>query len=44
MELRRSHTFLEVKPEDLDGLVTALDGKEAFGKALAPEKARRRRR
>ena len=44
VELRRSHTFLEVKPEDLDGLVSALLGKEAFGKALAPEKARRRRR
>ena len=44
VELRRSHTFLEVKPEDLDGLVYALQGKEAFGKALAAEKARRRRR
>jgi ATP-dependent RNA helicase DeaD len=44
VELRRSHTFLEVKPEDLDGLLSALLGKEAFGKALAPEKARRRRR
>jgi ATP-dependent RNA helicase DeaD len=44
VELRRSHTFLEVKPEDLDGLVSALQGKEGFGKALAAEKARRRRR
>jgi ATP-dependent RNA helicase DeaD len=44
VELRRTHTFLEVKPEDLDGLVSALHGKEAFGKALAAEKARRRRR
>ncbi len=44
VELRRSHTFLEVKPEDLDGLVNALQGKEGFGKALAAEKARRRRR
>jgi len=44
VELRRSHTFLDVKPEDLDGLVSALHGKEAFGKALAAEKARRRRR
>jgi hypothetical protein len=33
-----------VKPEDLDGLVSALHGKEAFGKALAAERARRRRR
>jgi ATP-dependent RNA helicase DeaD len=44
VELRRSHAFLEVKPEDLEGLVSALQGKEAFGKALAAEKARRRRR
>ena len=44
VELRRSHTFLEVKPEDLDGLVNALQGKDGFGKALAAEKARRRRR
>jgi ATP-dependent RNA helicase DeaD len=44
VELRRTHSFLEVKSEDLDGLVAALQGKEAFGKALAAEKARRRRR
>jgi ATP-dependent RNA helicase DeaD len=44
VELRRSHTFLEVKPDDLEGLVNALQGKEGFGKALAAEKARRRRR
>jgi ATP-dependent RNA helicase DeaD len=44
VELRRSHTFLEVKPEALDGLVLALQGKEAFGKVLAAERARRRRR
>jgi ATP-dependent RNA helicase DeaD len=44
VELRRSHSFLEVKPEDLDGLVSALHGKEALGKVLAAEKARRRRR
>jgi ATP-dependent RNA helicase DeaD len=44
VELRRTHAFLEVKPEDLDGLVSALHGKEAFGKSLAAEKARRRRR
>jgi ATP-dependent RNA helicase DeaD len=43
VELRRTHAFLEVKPEDLDGLVSALHGKEAFGKSLAAEKARRRR-
>ncbi len=44
VELRRSHTFLEVKPEELDGLVSALQGKEGFGKSLAAERARRRRR
>ena len=44
VELRRTHVFLEVKPEEIDGLVVALHGKEAFGKALAAEKARRRRR
>jgi ATP-dependent RNA helicase DeaD len=44
VELRRTHVFLEVKPEDVDGLVAGLHGKEAFGKALAAEKARRRRR
>jgi len=44
VELRRSHSFLEVKPEDLENLVSALQGKEALGKVLAAEKARRRRR
>ncbi|MGA8891793.1 MAG: DEAD/DEAH box helicase, partial [Anaeromyxobacteraceae bacterium] len=44
VELRRTHVFLEVKPEEVEGLVAALQGKEAFGKALAAEKARRRRR
>ncbi|MEI6225335.1 MAG: DbpA RNA binding domain-containing protein [Deltaproteobacteria bacterium] len=44
VELRRSHSFLEVKPEDLETLVSALQGKEALGKVLAAEKARRRRR
>jgi ATP-dependent RNA helicase DeaD len=44
VELRRTHTFLEVKVEDVERLVEALQGKEAFGKALAAEKARRRRR
>ncbi len=44
VEVRRTHAFLEVKPETLDALVSALQGREAFGKALAAEKARRRRR
>jgi ATP-dependent RNA helicase DeaD len=44
VEVRRNHTFLEVKPEALDGAVAALNGKDGFGKALLAEKARRRRR
>ncbi len=43
-ELRRTATFLEVKPEALEGLVAALNGKEWNGKPLTAEKARRRRR
>jgi ATP-dependent RNA helicase DeaD len=44
VELRRSHSFLEVNPEALDAAVAALHGK-AFGeKALTAERARRRRR
>jgi ATP-dependent RNA helicase DeaD len=44
VELRRSHSFLEVKPEALDGAVAALHGKDWNGKVLTAEKARRRRR
>ena len=44
VEVRRSHTFLEVKSEALDGAVAALNGKDWNGKALAAERARRRRR
>jgi ATP-dependent RNA helicase DeaD len=44
VEMRRSHCFLEVRPEDAERAVAALHGKEAFGKTLAAEKARRRRR
>jgi len=44
VELRRSHVFVEVKPEAVDGLVTALSGKELLGKTPLVEKARRRRR
>ena len=44
LEVRRSHTFLYVKPEVADGLLQALDGKEWNGKKLGAEKARRRRR
>jgi ATP-dependent RNA helicase DeaD len=44
VELRRSHSFLLVAPEAVDGLVEALQGKEWNGRKLAAEKARRRRR
>jgi ATP-dependent RNA helicase DeaD len=44
VELRRTHCFLEVKPEDLDRAVAGLNGKDVAGKAALAEKARRRRR
>jgi ATP-dependent RNA helicase DeaD len=44
VELRRSHSFLEVKPEVVDATVAALQEKEWNGKKLAAEKAKRRRR
>jgi len=44
VEIRRTHTFLEVNPDDADRVVSSLLGKEAFGKTLAAEKARRRKR
>ncbi len=44
VELRRSHSFVEVAPEAIDGAVQALHGKDWNGKALTAEKARRRRR
>ncbi len=44
VELRRSHVFLEVKPEALEGVVNALNGKVVAEKPLLAEKARRRRR
>jgi ATP-dependent RNA helicase DeaD len=44
VEIRRTHVFLEVNPADAERLVSSLSGKEAFGKTLAAEKARRRRR
>jgi len=44
VEVRRGHSFLEVRPEALDEAVAALNGKEALGKKLLAEKARRRRR
>jgi ATP-dependent RNA helicase DeaD len=44
VELRRSHSFVEVAPEALDGAVQALNGKDWNGKALTAEPARRKRR
>jgi ATP-dependent RNA helicase DeaD len=44
VEVRRSHTFLEVKPEAVEACVTALNGKDWNGKAVMAERARRRRR
>ena len=44
VELRQSHSFLEVAPDALEQAVSALNGKEWEGKALTAEKARRRRR
>jgi ATP-dependent RNA helicase DeaD len=44
VELRRSHSFVEVSPESLDATVQALHGKEWNGKLLTAERARRRRR
>jgi ATP-dependent RNA helicase DeaD len=44
VELRRSHTFVEVAPEAVDALVTALNGKLQGEQPLLVERARRRRR
>jgi len=44
IELRRSHAFVEVAPEAVDALVTALNGKVIGEKPLTAERARRRRR
>ena len=44
IELRQSHSYLEVAPEAVEAAVAALDGKEWEGRKLGAEKARRRRR
>ncbi len=44
VQVRQSHSFLEVDPDAVDGAVSALHGKELEGKALTAERARRRRR
>ncbi len=44
VELRRGHTFVEVAPELVEPLVTALNGKVIGETPLTAERARRRRR
>jgi ATP-dependent RNA helicase DeaD len=44
LELRRNHTYLQVKPEAADQVIAALAGKEVDGRALTAERAKRRRR
>jgi ATP-dependent RNA helicase DeaD len=44
VELRQSHCFLEVAPDAVEQVVSAMNGKEWEGKPLSAEKARRRRR
>jgi ATP-dependent RNA helicase DeaD len=44
VELRRTHSFLEVAPDAVEGAVAALQGKDWSGKPLTAERARRRRR
>ena len=43
LELRRNHTYLQVKPEAIDQVIVALAGKEVDGRALTAERAKRRR-
>jgi len=44
VEVRRTHSFVEVAPEAVEAAVLALNGKEWSGKTLTAERARRRRR
>jgi ATP-dependent RNA helicase DeaD len=44
IDVRPSHSIVEVAPEAVEGVVTALHGKELDGKPITAEKARRRRR
>jgi hypothetical protein len=44
LEVRPSHSIVEVAPEAVEAVVAALHGKEVDGKAITAEKARRRRR
>jgi ATP-dependent RNA helicase DeaD len=44
VEVRRTHSYLDVSPEALDRAVAALNAKPYGEKTLTAEKARRRRR
>ncbi len=44
VEVRRTHAYLDVAPDALEGAVAALNGKDWNGKPLTAERARRRRR
>jgi ATP-dependent RNA helicase DeaD len=44
IDVRPSHSIVEVAPEAVEGVVAALHGKEVDGKPVTAEKARRRRR
>ena len=44
VEVRRTHSFVEVAPEGIEGAVQALHGKDWSGKTLTAERARGRRR
>ena len=44
VEVRQTHSFLEVAPGSVEAFVAALNGKDYEGKAITAERARRRRR
>jgi ATP-dependent RNA helicase DeaD len=44
VEVRRSHTFLDVKPEAVDEAVAALNGTDVGGRTVLAERAKKRRR
>jgi ATP-dependent RNA helicase DeaD len=44
VQVRQTHSFVEVAPEAAESAVAALNGKQVDGKTLVAERARRRRR
>ena len=44
VEVRQTHSFVEVPPDAVDAVVQALNAKDLEGKPFAAERARRRRR